>query len=123
MRLTQVSADTGGGNMNVLLPENAADLNVTAKTGAGNVTVEIGSGTSGSNTINASSGAGNVTVLLPSSIAARIHTSKGMGKLIMDGRFIQIDDNTYQSPDFETASTKVEITVESGAGNVSVTAE
>jgi hypothetical protein len=123
MFITQVTADTGGGNIDVVLPENAADLIVTAKTGAGNVTVEIGSSTTGSNTVNASSGAGNVTVLVPSKIAARIHTSKGMGKVIMDGRFLQIDDNTYQSPDYETAFNKVEITVESGAGNVSVTTE
>lgn len=122
MRITQVSADTGGGNIDVVLPENAADLIVTAKTGAGNVTVEIGSGTNGSNMVNASSGAGNVTVLVPSSIAARIYASSGMGKVIMDGRFIQIDGNTYQSPDYETAFNKVEITVESGAGNINITA-
>ena len=62
MAVTRVSADTGGGNMDVVLPDNAANLSVTAKTGAGDVTVEIGSGITGSNTINASSGAGNVVV-------------------------------------------------------------
>ena len=40
MAVTRVSADTGGGNMDVVLPDNAANLSVTAKTGAGNVTVE-----------------------------------------------------------------------------------
>jgi hypothetical protein len=35
-------------------------------------------------------------------------------------RFSQIDGNTYQSPDYDSAADKVEITVHSGAGNVKV---
>jgi hypothetical protein len=120
MAVTHVSADTGGGNMDVVLPENAANLSVSAKTGAGNVTVEIGSGTTGSNTVNANSGAGNVVVRVPSGMAARIYAASGMGKGILDPRFSKIDKNTYQSPEYDSASNKVEITVKSGAGNVSV---
>ena len=97
MAVTRVSADTGGGNMDVVLPEDAANLSVTAK-----------------------SGAGNVVVLVPSGIAARIHASTGLGKVIVDSRFNKIDGNTYQSSDFDSAANKVEITVHSGAGNVSV---
>ena len=120
MAVTRVSADTGGGNMDVVLPDNAADLSVTARTGAGNVTVEIGSGITGSNIVNASSGAGNVVVRIPSGVAARIHATTGLGKAIVDPRFGKTDNNTYQSPDFDSAADKVEITVNSGAGNVSV---
>ena len=39
MAVTRVSADTGGGNMDVVLPEDAANLSVTAESGAGNVEV------------------------------------------------------------------------------------
>ena len=53
-------------------------------------------------------------------IAARIHATSGMGKVIVDSRFSKIDGNTYQSPDYDVAADKVEITVNSGAGNVSV---
>lgn len=120
MVITRVAADTGGGNMNLVLPDSAANLNVAAKTGAGDVTVEIGSGTTGSSTINASSGAGNVVVRVPGSMAARIHASSGMGKAIVDARFSKVNDNTYQSADFDSAADKVEITVNSGAGNVSI---
>jgi len=97
MALTRLSADTGGGNLEVVLPDNAADLSVTAKTGAGDVTVHV-----------------------PSSIAAKIHATTGAGKVIVDPQFSQIDKNTYQSPDYDSAANKVEITVSSGAGNVSV---
>jgi hypothetical protein len=43
-----------------------------------------------------------------------------MGKAIIDPQFGQIDKYTYQSPDFDTAANKVEITAKSGAGNVIV---
>jgi predicted membrane protein len=106
--------------MDVVLPEGAANLSVTAKTGGGNVSVEIGCGTTGSNTVNATSGAGNVVVRVPGGIAARIYATTGLGKAIVDSRFSQIDANTYQSPDYDGAPDKVEITAQSGAGNVSV---
>jgi hypothetical protein len=120
MAVTRVSAETGGGNMDVVLPDNAADLRVTAKAGAGNVTVELGAGISGSAVLNAGSGAGNVAVRIPSGVAARIHATSGLGKAIVDPRFGKIDRATYQSPDFDSAADKVEITLHSGAGNVSV---
>jgi predicted membrane protein len=121
MSVTRLSVDTGGGNMDVVLPDNAIDLSVTAKTGAGNVSVEVGSGTTGNNTVNANSGAGNVVVRVPSGIAAKVHASSGLGKVIVDPRFSKIDGNMYQSPDYDGAADRVEIMAHSGAGTVSVT--
>jgi hypothetical protein len=120
MAVTHISADTGGGNMDVVLPDNAANLDVTARTGAGNVTVEIGSGITGSNILNADSGAGNVVVRIPSGVAARIHATTGMGKATVGPRFRKTDKDAYQSSDFDSAANRVEITVNSGAGNVSI---
>lgn len=97
MRLTRVAADTGGGNMEVVLPEAAAHL-----------------------TIHAVSGAGNVTLSLPDNLPARIHATTGMGKVIIDPRFTPLEKNTYQSADYERATDKAEITLKSGAGNVTV---
>ena len=97
MVVTHVSADTGGGNMDVVLPDNAADLSVTAKTGAG-----------------------NVDVCVPSGVAARIHATTGLGKVTVDPRFGKTADSMYQSSDFDSAVSRVEITVSSGAGNVSI---
>jgi predicted membrane protein len=120
MVLTRLAADTGGGNMDVVLPDNATDLNVNASSSGGNVAVTVGSGITGSSTINASSGAGNVVVHMPSSIAARIHATTGLGKLTIAPQFIKIDDNTYQSPGYDSAANTLDVTVESGAGDVSV---
>jgi DUF4097 and DUF4098 domain-containing protein YvlB len=120
MAVTRVSADTGGGNMDVVLPDHAANLSVTAGTGGGNVTVEIGSDLTGSNTINANSGAGDVVVRIPSGVAARIHATTGLGKAIVDPQFSKIDNHTYQSSGFDSAAHKVEVTAQSGAGNMIV---
>ena len=120
MAVTLVSADAGAGNVDVVLPNRAADLGVAARSGAGNVTVEIGAGITGSSTVNAHSGAGNVSVRIPSGIAAKVHASTGLGKLMMDSRFTRIEESTYQSSGYDAAANKVEITVHSGAGNVSV---
>lgn len=120
MAVTHVSAETGGGDMVVVLPDNAAHLSVAARTGGGNVTVEIGRGTTGSNIVNAKSGGGNVQVHIPRGIAARIYASTGFGKAIVDPQFSKISDNTYQSSDFDHAANRVEVVLQSGAGNVSV---
>jgi hypothetical protein len=120
MTVTRVLADSGGGNLDVVLPDNAANLSVTAKTGGGNVTVEVGRGITGSNILNATSGAGNVEVRIPSGIAARIRATSGLGKEIVNRRFVNIDKHMYQSSDFDRATDKVEITIGSGAGNVIV---
>jgi hypothetical protein len=120
MAVTHLSADTGGGNIDMVLPDNAADLIVAASTGGGNVTVEIGSGTKGSNTLDANSGAGNVIVHVPSGMAARIQATSGLGKVIVDPRFSETDAKTYQSPDYDGAANRIYIVAQSGAGNVSV---
>ncbi|MDI7275167.1 MAG: LiaF-related protein [Anaerolineae bacterium] len=120
MAVTRLSADTGGGNVDVVLPDNAADLGAALKTGAGNVTLEIGSGIAGSNTVSAESGAGNVTVRLPVGVAVKVHATSGLGKVIVDSRLKQADRNTYQSPGYEGAADRVEMTLKSGAGNVCV---
>lgn len=120
MAVTCVSVETGGGNVNVVLPDSTADLDVVAGTGGGNITVELGRHTTGSNAVNAKSGAGNVVVHIPGSLAARIYATTGLGKVILDPRFSKIADNTYQSSDFDRAANKVEIIAQSGAGNVSV---
>ena len=97
MAVTHVAADTGGGNMDVVVPKDAANLSVSAKSGAGNVVVHI-----------------------PGTVAARIHATTGLGKAIIDTRFSKTENNTYQSSDFDSAANKVEVTLHSGAGNVSI---
>ena len=118
MTVTHLRAETGGGNMEINLPDNAAKLDVFAKTGAGKVTINVGSGITGRNTINASSGMGEMTIFLPKGVAARINVAQG--NVIVDPGFIKINDTTYETPDYQNATDKVDITVGSGAGEVNI---
>jgi hypothetical protein len=93
---------------------------VAARTGGGNVTIEIASETTGSHAVDANTGAGNVVVGVPGGLAARVHARTGLGKVIVDSAFSRIDAHTYQSADYDAAPDKVEVTANSGAGNVSV---
>lgn len=120
MEVTRVVADSGGGNLAVILPDYVADLDVTARTGAGNVDLEVGQGTTGNNVVTAESGAGNVSVSLPSGIAVRVHATTSLGKVIIDPKFSLIDKDVYQSQEFESASDRVELWLKSGAGTVTV---
>jgi cell wall-active antibiotic response 4TMS protein YvqF len=123
MALAGLSAETGGGSMDIVLPEHAANLRAIARTGGGNVSIEIGDAITGSNVVEASSGAGNVVVEVPDDIAARVNATTGMGKVSMEPRFSKIGSHTYQSPEYDDAPNKLDITVHSGAGNVCVTAK
>jgi predicted membrane protein len=107
--------------MEVVLPDHAANLAVAARTGGGNVSFEIGDAMTGSNSVEATSGAGNVVVRVPDDIPVRVHATSGMGKVAVEPRFSRIDRSTYQSSDYDNAVNKVEITVKTGAGNVTVT--
>ena len=97
MPVTCITASTGGGNVEIILPDPASDLRVTAKSGAGNVIVQIPGGT-----------------------AARVHATTGLGKLTVSPQFLKIDKDLYQSPDYDQAAKKIEMIINSGAGNVVV---
>ena len=65
--------------------------------------------------MDASSGAGKVVVLVPRGLAARVHAKTGVGKVMVEPVFAQIDDHTYQSSDYDTAADRVKLTLSSGA--------
>jgi hypothetical protein len=119
---SDITAHSNGGNVKLDLV-GMSIAGVLAETGGGNVSIEIGRGTTGSNIVTAKSGAGNVVVGIPNDVAARIYATTGLGKVILDPRFDKIAANTYQSSDFDLAANKVEIIAQSGAGNVSVGTE
>lgn len=97
MPVTSVSAETGGGNIDVVLPDPTADLQVAAKSGAGNVVVQV-----------------------PEDAAVRFRAVTGLGKLIVSPKFAKISNEIYQTPDYERADRKIELTLSSGAGNIIV---
>ena len=61
-----------------------------------------------------------MVVCIPSGVAARIRATTGIGKVTIDPRFSKTADNIYESSDFDSAANRVDITLNSGAGSVSV---
>jgi hypothetical protein len=120
LKVSRVAADSDGGNMEVLLPDGDARPCLDARTGGGNVTVDLGRGSTGSGTVDAQSGAGNVVVHVPRGLAARVHATSGWGKVTVESAFVKTAPNTYQSPGYDGATDRVEITARTGAGNVTI---
>ncbi len=115
---SEVIAHSGGGNL-ILDLSGTAVRRINADTGGGNVDVILPAAEGGMQ-VEVRSGAGNVTIQVPASLAARIHARTGLGKLIVDPRFGVVDENQYASPNYGRATGRVEITATSGAGNVSI---
>ncbi|PWH14581.1 MAG: hypothetical protein DDG60_07460 [Anaerolineae bacterium] len=67
------------------------------------------------------SGAASIDITIPSSVAARIFLKQGASAQQIDTtRFPQIEQDLYQSPDFEAAPHRAEISLEGGANSITI---
>lgn len=67
-----------------------------------------------------SSGVASVRISVPAGVAARIRGAMGVGSLSVDQARFPNRAGAFESPDFETATNRVELEVEGGAGSVVV---
>lgn len=97
LRVTELRVQTGASANEILLPANA-----------GRTAVEI------------HSGAASVVVRVPAGVAARIQIKAGAAGVSVDkGRFPRVE-GVYRSPDYDTATNRADIDVETGAGSIEV---
>jgi hypothetical protein len=62
-------------------------------------------------------GMGQVEIQIPSGVAARIYVQSSMAETTVDlSRFPGVDSGLYESPDYETATNKVELRLEASLG-------
>jgi hypothetical protein len=86
----------------------ASDTQVTLPAAAGQTRVEI------------HSGAASVNIRLPEGVAGRIHVESGLSSINVDtGRFPSVGDG-FETPGFDTAANKAEITVKAGVGAIDI---
>ena len=110
LRITQLDINTGASNTNIILPRAAGRTSANFNLGAANLAIEI-----------------------PDELAARIEIDAGAASFDIDeSRFPRVrghDDRgvlgigfsrMYESPDFETAVNRVDITIRAGASSISV---
>ena len=97
LRVTELRLQTGASATRITLPANA-----------GHTRAEI------------HSGAASVAVRVPPGVAARVRVQGGMAEFKVDrDRFPRTGD-VYQSADYDTASNKVDLHIETGVGSVNV---
>jgi hypothetical protein len=97
LRVTDLRYETGASSTELTLPARA-----------GHTRVEI------------SAGAASINIRVPEGVAARLRSRGGLSSTDVDTRRFPRQGEVYQSPDYETAVNRAEISVEMGAGSVRV---
>jgi predicted membrane protein len=64
-------------------------------------------------------GVGNTTISIPAGVAVRLALSTGLGSIDVPDSYRQAG-NGYVSPDFDTAANRVDLTVSSRAGDITI---
>ena len=92
--------------------------------------IELETGASSSNVIMPShgvsfleleAGAASINITIPQGVSGRIRIKEGLTSLNVDtNRFPQLDSRLYQSPDFDTATNRAEVSVEAGLGSITI---
>jgi cell wall-active antibiotic response 4TMS protein YvqF len=66
-------------------------------------------------------GASTITLEVPDGVSAQIQHQGGLSTLNVDqSRFPQVSDSMFRSPDYETATNKVDVVIETGVTTISV---
>jgi hypothetical protein len=75
----------------------------------------------GVTTVHISGGAATITVEVPDGVAARITHRGGLSTLdVNENRFPSVGNNRYQSPNYDQAQNRVDITLETGVTTIEI---
>lgn len=108
-----------GASESVLDLQNLKVADLKLDTGASNVQVTLPA-VAGFTRVKVEAGAARVDLRIPGGVAARIRASAGLAAVTVDETRFPGFDNRYESPDYETATNKIDIDIETGVGSVSV---
>jgi len=97
LRVTDLRVETGASATDVTLPANAGHTRARIEAGAASVTVRV-----------------------PAGVAARIRTGGGLAAISVDRNRFPREGGVYRSSDYDTASNKVDLHIETGVGSIDV---
>ena len=113
---TQLNITGGVGTSELDLSQlHVTSLN--ARLGVGKTTIKMPS--SGQVDASINGGVGEVDVVIPSGVGARIQAQAGLGGVNVPSGYQQ-QNNTYTSPNYDTAQNLVNMTVKGGVGRISI---
>jgi len=110
--------ETGAGEARL----NLSDLHVTdlrLKTGASATDLTLPAHVRHTQ-VKIDAGAASVTVRVPIGVAARIRATGGLMSVNVDRNRFPREGNVYRSPDYETATNRVDVEIEAGVGSISM---
>jgi hypothetical protein len=110
--------NTGAGENNLDLT-NLKVEEIRLQTGASSSTIRLPAN-AGFTRLFVESGAASVVVYVPEGVAARIHTQGGLASFNINNARFPRAGNINQSPDYDTATNKVEIDIQTGVGSADV---
>ena len=107
------------------LDADLSDLSVkhlALKTGVSEATIKLGDVPLAANStdVEVKSGLSDVTILVPADAAVRVDTHNGLTTTNLDDRFVAQSPGLWQTPGFESAARRINISIESGISSVSV---
>jgi hypothetical protein len=110
--------EAGASKLDVNLQDVLASR-IELNTGASNVNLTVPS--RGASLLDVEAGAASINIRVPEATAARIHVKSGVTAINVDAnRFPHLDSGIYQSTNFDTATDRTEIIVQSGMGSITV---
>jgi len=113
-----LTVESGASSLNIDLRDVLA-TRFALKTGASSTNVTMPA--HGVSLLDVESGAASINIRIPETTAARIRAKNSVIALDVDtNRFPRLDSGIYQSSNFDTASDRSEINIESGLGSVSI---
>ncbi len=114
----ELEFETGAGEMRLDLTSlRVVDLHL--QTGASSTTVDMPAA-AGQTHAHIEAGAAAVTINIPPEVAARIHTSSGLAAISINQDRFPRQGKIYQSPDYDTASNKLDLEIETGVSSVNI---
>ena len=97
LKVTDLDIDTGASKTELTLPGNAGNTHVDIDTGASSLKITI-----------------------PTGVAASIRVKSSMTSVAINARFPHLDGGLYQSPDYSTASNRIDMTIDAGVGSIAI---
>jgi hypothetical protein len=119
-RLPRLSIDLDGGASDIRLDLSSLQVSdLSLDTGAASVEVRMPA-SAGRVNAKIDAGAADITVIIPEGVAARIDSDVVAGSTSIDeSRFPRVGD-AYISPDFDTATNRIDLEIEAGASSVTI---
>lgn len=97
LKVTNLNVDSGASGVDITLPSNAGQTQAFVKAGVAGVHVRI-----------------------PEGVSARIRIQNGLSGSTVDTARFPKNGNYYQSPDYESATNKVDLRLETGVSGVTI---